>query len=105
MGPEWPHGKGPEWPHAYKTKNTSKNTEGAFAKASRTKKPLFAYPKTEERMREILEENGIDPHQSHAASFFHDMKRDGWKIRGDRVHDWISVYESRAEVTGTHLNR
>jgi len=57
--------------------------------------PLYPYPKTVEEMQEILEFHGIEYNPNHGDKFFFEMEACDWIVKGQRVFDWISLYQAR----------
>ena len=80
------------------TKKEIKKKEGkGAASLHRDFFPAFPYPKSEDELYQTLEAHGIDAFPDHDGDFFDSMTRNGWKIRGKPVFDWIETYRTRTE--------
>lgn len=95
------------------SKTSAKITQGHFGKcrggfvdpSDPSWKPRFPYPLTEEEMYEALEANDIETSEDYDGRFFETMTRNGWRIRGERVWDWMETYQRRLDVTMPERNR
>lgn len=74
-----------------KVKGTSSEAPSGFSR--------HPYPKSEEEMIETLELHDVEHIPDYDGNFFETMTRNDWKIRGERVFDWIETYRARLMVT------
>jgi len=61
--------------------------------------PRFPYPQSEREMHRTLERHGVEPSEDYDGRFFETFSRNGWRIRGDPIFDWIETYRARLDVT------
>lgn len=74
------------------TNTTSKRNKGA---SDETPCPLRKYPRSEEEMYAALEELGVEQNPDYDGDFFNSLQRNGWKVKGKPVFDWVTLYEAR----------
>lgn len=77
------------------TETPAKNSKGALKSTDGLE--AYAYPKSEEEMIATLEAHDIEHSADYDGQFFEQMQRAGWRIRGERVFDWMAAYQARLE--------